>query len=225
MPFAARTIWLSLLLVLQPVLSNAADRAFSAQDTVSVCIALSNLPEKAVAVLQSEGWETLPDTSEPDTRDAFAAAFIATEISFPARSQAAPLDAAAWKKYWPLALEYIERSFVTDQTTLLKHVPSNALLRVSTTTKGATTEFRCLLAVPQDQIKASSYFPKLTQPTAPELSVTTAEAFFSETIRSIYKVSSGSIDSAAVSRTVGVETDIAAAFSSSGRHPDWVIGQ
>lgn len=190
---------------------------------MSICVAVAHQPDTATRVLESEGWSQVPGDAAGTYHDDIAVAFIAAQYVFPRPVHGTSEGADLWQEAWPVAKGFADRVLTDEHATLLRHAESGAVLLTLTEGTKLKTGFSCLLAVPATQLRGKSYFPKLRAPTAPALSLTTVEFFYSQTVRTGLSVTSASIDSKGLGTDANIQTGIGAAFYSNVSHPKWAL--
>ncbi len=212
-----------LITIAGPAGAETLDRAFSAQDTMSICIAVAHQPETAIRVLEANDWAVVPEEEEKTYLDQLAVAHLATSEVWATQLGGKEEGADFWQGKWPKVQKYIGRSLAHESAKLLKETETGALLLTVTGGTDLSTFFSCLLAVPSPALTGSSYFPKLRAPTAPALSLTKIDMFGSDSARSGLSVTSASLDPKGISTALGISTDIGAAFYSQVSHPVWAL--
>ncbi|MBL9053880.1 MAG: hypothetical protein JNN02_09135 [Tabrizicola sp.] len=203
--------------------ASADERAFSAQDVMSVCVAVAHDAKLAPMILESQGWSAVPLEDYPTFREDLAVAFLGASYVYPRPVHGTAEVAEFWKDAWPEILNFTDRTLGEESVVIYEHAASGAVLLTEPAWANTTTGMSCLLAVPESNLKNSSYFPKLTKPTAPAVSFTKGEFFFSDVVRSKVSATSASLDPEVISKALNISTDIGAAFSSDVRHPTWAL--
>jgi hypothetical protein len=190
---------------------------FSAQDVMTLCMTTPSDIEQIPTILQSRGWLELNQEDLAKHQDDVTIAYLAAgyfHANLYGGTQVAP---QSWQDAWTRLEGSHDLREKNDR--LFGRSENGALLVFSNHSRGPVLDYRCLLAVPRDILKQSSYFPKLREPTAPALSLVIGEFLFSKSIRSSFRIQSASIDTDGINKLLGISATIGAAFESSMKYP------
>lgn len=211
---------LFLVFLATQVATPAAAQAFSAQDVMSVCVTTPRDPEEVPEILRTQGWIDVPEAEQGAHRESAIIAGIATGL---VSSSFIGVDSgpSRWKTAWQ-ALQS-KPNDVRNRDTLLRHDETGALLLFTNSSKAFALRFKCLLIVPQSELKKSSYFPKLRAPVAPSLSLGTTEHFFSDSVRSKFFLRSSSLDTEGINKLLNIKTTVGAVFESTVSYPKMAV--
>jgi hypothetical protein len=203
--------------------TTADERPFSAQDVMSVCVAVAHDPKLASAILGSQGWSLVAREDYGSVREDLAIAYIGTSYVAPRPVHGTAEGIELWKEAWPVVLSSIDERLAREDITIYAHQVSGAVLLTEPPWARTTTGLSCVLAVPSSELGRSSYFPKLKGPTAPAVSLSHIETFFSDIVRSKIIITSAALNSKSIGEALTISTDIGAAFSSRVSHPVWAL--
>ena len=197
----------------------AVARPFSAQDVMTVCTALASDPKRLLSVFELQGWDRVEDGKFSTYMTDLGVAHVAAERVIPKAIHGTSSDQDFWQASWEKGQSYLDKAKHAEGITLFHHEETGALLLTHEFSAKASVNFSCLLAVPASLLDEGTYFPKLRAATAPALSYSIADALVTESSRGSVYIQSASLAPEAISKALGITTDIGAAFSSRTSYP------
>ena len=174
-------------------------------------------PQDIPKLLLAHGWVELNDQEAAAVQDDVDVANLGAQNWLANPNRPTGYGSEDWVESWA----YIHRKpqVPDERDRTFRHSESGAILVFSDYSWPTVLNFRCLLAVPNSATKASSYFPKLSAPTAPAISLVVGEFLSSDTIRSTFMLQSASLDTDGIRKALNIETEVGAAFHSWMKYP------